>query len=165
MSAASIRVNGRDHEVVADPATPLLYVLRNDLRLNGPKYGCGLGECGACSVLIGSRAVRSCTLPVSAAHGRAITTLEGLGTPGALHAVQAAFVAENAAQCGYCLNGMVIATVALLARRFDPSDAEIRAALRHNLCRCGTHVEILAAVRRAARAMRAPPNDAGRSEG
>ena len=146
----SITVNGRDHHVEAAPGTPLLYVLRNDLRLNGPKYGCGLGECGACAVLVGGRAVRACTTPVAAVAGRPVTTLEGLGTVAAPHPVQAAFVAEGAAQCGYCLNGMIIATVALLARNPDPGEAEIRAALRHHLCRCGTHLEILAAVRRAA---------------
>jgi nicotinate dehydrogenase subunit A len=151
-----ITVNGRDHDVEAVPGTALLYVLRNDLCLNGPKYGCGLGECGACAVLVGGqdgrapRAVRACTTPVSAVAGRPVTTLEGLGTVAAPHPVQAAFVAENAAQCGYCLNGMIIATVALLARDPDPGEAEIRQALRHHLCRCGTHLEILAAVRRAA---------------
>ena len=151
-----ITVNGRDHDVEALPATPLLTVLRNDLRLNGPKYGCGLGECGACAVLIEApgggpwRALRSCTVPVSAVAGRRVKTLEGLGTVAAPHPVQAAFVAENAAQCGYCLNGMIIATTALLARNPRPGEAEIRQALRHHLCRCGTHVEILAAVHRAA---------------
>ena len=154
-AAVTLRVNGRDHRVEAAPRTPLLYVLRNDLCLNGPKYGCGLGECGACAVLIGVRAVRSCTVPVSAAEGREITTLEGLGTTERPHPVQAAFVAEAAAQCGYCLNGMIVATVALLAANPRPSEGETRQALRHHLCRCGAHVEILAAVRRAARAMTA----------
>jgi nicotinate dehydrogenase subunit A len=135
----------------AAPGTALLYVLRNDLGLNGPKYGCGLGECGACAVLIGGRAVRACTIPVSAVVGRPVTTLEGLGTVERPHPVQAAFIAESAAQCGYCLNGMILATVALLARIPQPTEAQIRDALRHHLCRCGTHIEILAAVRRAAR--------------
>ncbi|WP_298960316.1 (2Fe-2S)-binding protein [uncultured Methylobacterium sp.] len=145
-----LTVNGRTHEVAAAPTTPLLYVLRNDLGLNGPKFGCGLGECGACTVWVGARAVRACTVPLGAVGGRPVVTLEGLAGDGALHPVQAAFVAENAAQCGYCLNGMIMTSAALLARNPDPSEAEIREALRHNLCRCGTHVEILRAVRRAA---------------
>lgn len=140
-----INVNGRIRTVDADLATPLLYVLRNDLALNGPKFGCGLGECGACMALIDGRAARTCTVPLRAIGHRAVVTLEGLGRDGALHPVQTAFVAENAAQCGYCLNGMIIATVALLARNPNPDDAEIRGSLRHNLCRCGTHVEILRA--------------------
>ncbi len=154
-AAIRITVNGQEHAVHAAPRTPLLYVLRNDLCLNGPKYGCGLGECGACAVLIGGRAVRACTIPVSAVVGRPVTTLEGLGTAAHPHPVQAAFIAESAAQCGYCMNGMIVATTALLARIPQPSEAQIRAALRHHLCRCGTHVEILAAVRRAARELTA----------
>ncbi|MBB3771287.1 nicotinate dehydrogenase subunit A [Angulomicrobium tetraedrale] len=151
MTASTILcVNGRDVTVQADPRTPLLYVLRNDLGLNGPKYGCGLGECGACAVLIGDRAARSCTVPIGAVKTRPITTLEGLGTERDPHPVQAAFIAHQAAQCGYCLNGMIIATVALLRANPRPAEAEIRQALRHHLCRCGTHIEILAAVRAAA---------------
>ena len=157
-----VTVNGRDHCVDAAPGTPLLYVLRNDLFLNGPKYGCGLGECGACAVLVGDAAVRSCTTPLSAVVGRSVTTLEGLGTVDDPHPVQAAFIAENAAQCGYCLNGMIIATVALLAKRPHPNDIEIRHALRHHLCRCGTHIEILAAVRRAAAVGHVATLDGGR---
>jgi nicotinate dehydrogenase subunit A len=130
--------------------TALLYVLRNDLGLNGPKFGCGLGECGACAVLVGDVAARSCCLPVGAVEGRPVTTLEGLAVDGAPGRVQAAFIAEQAAQCGYCLNGMIVATESLLRRRAAPTEAEIRGALSHNLCRCGTHVEILRAVRRAA---------------
>lgn len=145
----SLRVNGRNVVVEADPQTPLLYILRNDLELNGPKYGCGLGECGACSILVDGRAVRSCTIPLRAIAGREITTLEGLGSEDGLHPVQQAFIDESGAQCGYCLNGMIISSVALLARNPDPQEADIREALRHNLCRCGTHVEILAAVRKA----------------
>ena len=145
----SLTVNGRDLVVEADPLTPLLYILRNDLELNGPKYGCGLGECGACSILIDSRAVRACTIPLRAVAGRHVVTLEGLGNEDRLHPVQQAFIEESGAQCGYCLNGMIISSVALLMRNTDPQEAEIREALRHNLCRCGTHVEILAAVRRA----------------
>jgi nicotinate dehydrogenase subunit A len=144
-------VNGDSREVTAAPGTSLLMVLRNDLALNGPKYGCGLGQCGACMVLVDGKAARSCVLPVAAVAGRQITTLEGLaGGEGKLHPVQQAFIDEQAAQCGYCLSGMIVATVDLLARNAEPSDAEVRAALSHNLCRCGTHVEILRAVRRAA---------------
>lgn len=149
-----LTVNGRSVTVEAAPGTRLLYVLRNDLALNGPKYGCGLGQCGSCTVLVDGRALRSCTIPVRAAIGRRITTLEGLAEGGRLHPVQEAFVAENAAQCGYCLNGMIMTTVALLAANPDPSEAEIRQGLESNLCRCGTHVEILRAVRAAASCLR-----------
>jgi nicotinate dehydrogenase subunit A len=145
-----LHVNGREHTVAAAPDAPLLTVLRNDLGLNGPKYGCGLGECGACMVLVDGVAARSCAIPAGGAAGRTITTLEGLAADGTLHPVQQAFVDAQAAQCGYCLNGMIVATVALLARNPAPSDAQIRAALSHNLCRCGTHLEIIDAVRRAA---------------
>ena len=148
----ALRVNGGEQRLTLDPAAPLLLVLRNDLALNGPKYGCGLGECGACTVLLEGRAVRACVLPVSRAEGRPVTTLEGLGSLASPHPVQAAFIAEQAAQCGYCLNGMIMTTVALLARNPHPGEAEIRDALAGNLCRCGTHLEILAAVRRAAAA-------------
>ena len=154
-SALNLRVNGRDHAVAAAPATPLLTVLRNDIALNGPKYGCGLGECGACMVLVDGRAARACSVPVGHVVGREITTLEGLGNGGALHPVQQAFIDEQAAQCGYCLNGMIIATVALLAHTPQPSEAQVRAALSHNLCRCGAHLEILRAVRRAAAGLQA----------
>ena len=148
-SAFVLRINGQQVAVEADPKTPLLYILRNDLQLNGPKYGCGLGECGACCILIEGRAVRSCTIPVAAVAKRPITTLEGLGTDQYLHPVQQAFIEESGAQCGYCLNGMIISSVALLGRNPNPQEADIREALRFNLCRCGTHVEILAAVRKA----------------
>ena len=148
-SDTTLRVNGREMRSPADPATPLMLVLRNDFQLNGPKYGCGLGECGACLVLVDGKAARSCTLPVGAMAGHAVTTLEGLGSEDNLHPVQQAFIDEQGAQCGYCLNGMIIRTVALLAVNPRPSEAEIREALRFNLCRCGTHVEILASVRRA----------------
>ena len=140
-------VNGGIFSVAADRDTPLLYILRNDLRLNGPKFGCGLGECGACTILLDGVAVRACVVRAGAAEGRAITTLEGLN---ASDPVPRAFIAEQAAQCGYCLNGMIMTAKALLARTPHPNDAEIRAALRYNLCRCGTHVEIMRAVRRAA---------------
>lgn len=145
-----LHVNGRVREVEAPPDAPLLAVLRNDLGLNGPKYGCGLGECGACTVLVDGVAARSCVIPAGGVEGREITTLEGLGSLEAPHPVQQAFIDAQAAQCGYCLNGMILATVALLARHPRPTDAQARDALSHNLCRCGTHVEILRAVQRAA---------------
>ncbi|MFG1349618.1 (2Fe-2S)-binding protein [Xanthobacter autotrophicus] len=145
-----LQVNGTAHDFALPRSTPLIHVLRNDLGLNGPKFGCGLGECGACTVLMDGVAARSCVTTLGTAEGRAITTLEGLGTLEALHPVQAAFIAEQAAQCGYCLNGMIMTTVAFLARTPAPTEDEVRAALRYNLCRCGTHVEILRAVMRAA---------------
>ena len=145
-----LTVNGAQVTLSVPRATPLLYILRNDLRLNGPKFGCGLGECGACAVLLDGRAARSCVVSAGAAEGRAVTTLEGLGSSAAPHPVQAAFIAEQAAQCGYCLNGMIVTAVALLHRVPHPTEAEVREALRYNLCRCGAHVEILRAVQRAA---------------
>ncbi|MEX5549215.1 (2Fe-2S)-binding protein [Pseudomonas pergaminensis] len=149
----ALEVNGQKSEVSAMADTPLLLVLRNDLELNGPKYGCGLGECGACTVIIDGVAARSCVFPLSGAAGREIVTLEGLGTRQAPHLVQQAFIDEQAAQCGYCLNGMIMTTKALLDRNPNPSEAEVRNALSGNLCRCGTHIEILRAVLRAARLM------------
>ena len=153
-----LRVNGRVETLDVPADAPLLQVLRNDLCLNGPKYGCGLGECGACLVLIDGVPARACTIPVGGVGGREVTTLEGLGRvhgDGAgLHPVQQAFIDSQAAQCGYCLNGMIVATVALLATNPQPTDAQVRNALSHNLCRCGTHLEILAAVQRAAGLMR-----------
>ena len=145
-----LTVNGAQVSLPVPRATPLLYVLHNDLRLNGPKFGCGLGECGACAVLLDGRAARSCVVSAGAAEGRAVTTLEGLGSSAAPHPVQAAFIAEQAAQCGYCLNGMIVTAAALLRRVPHPTETEIREALRYNLCRCGAHVEILRAVQRAA---------------
>ena len=147
--AITITVNGMRHTVAASETTPLLYVLRNELNLTGPKFGCGLGQCGACTVHLGDVAVRSCVLPVSAVQAP-VTTIEGLGTPDKPHPVQAAFIAEQAAQCGYCITGMVMSAAALLKQRPKPSDSEIRAALDGNLCRCGSHMRILRAVRRAA---------------
>jgi nicotinate dehydrogenase subunit A len=144
-------VNGQAHRLEIDPGTPLLYVLRNDLELNGPKYGCGLGQCGACAVLVDGVAARSCVLPLKAVAGRSVTTLEGLGRDGALDPVQRAFIAEEAAQCGYCLNGMIVTARAFLSTNPDPTEAQVREALRFNLCRCGTHVEIVRAVMLAAR--------------
>ncbi|MBU4609721.1 (2Fe-2S)-binding protein [Achromobacter sp. GG226] len=146
----TLSVNGQEHRVTARADAPLLYILRNDLGLNGPKYGCGQGECGACMVTIDGKAARSCSVPAGAITGRPVVTLEGLAQGDALHAVQQAFIDEQAAQCGYCINGMIMTTVALLARNPRPDDATIRQALAHNLCRCGTHIEILRAVRRAA---------------
>ena len=150
----TLTVNGRALSVEASPETPLIYILRNDFELNGPKFGCGLGECGACAVLVDDRSVRSCTTATSTVEGREITTLEGLGTSASPHPVQRAFIEMQAAQCGYCLNGMIISTTALLHQNPSPDEATIRQALARHLCRCGTHLEILAAVRRAAELMR-----------
>ena len=146
-----LTVNGTAHDIAAAPETPLLYVLRNDLGLTGPKFGCGLGQCGACMVIIDGAAVRSCNTAVSAAAARGpVTTIEGLGSPDKPHPVQQAFIDEQAAQCGYCINGMVMATAALLARTKQPTKTQIRSSLNGNLCRCGTHMRILRAVERAA---------------
>ncbi len=154
----TITVNGTARAVAADPMTPLLYWLRNDLALNAAKFGCGLGQCGACTVMVEGEAVMSCVVPVGALDGKRVTTLEGLGTEAAPGPMQRAFMGEQAAQCGYCIPGMMMKAQALLDRRPDSSDAEIRAALQGNLCRCGTHMRILRAVRRAADDMRrAPP--------
>lgn len=155
-----LTINGAAKRITAEPETPLLYILRNDLCLNGPKYGCGLGECGACAVLIDDHAARSCTVPVGALAGTSVVTLEGLGTSAAPHPVQAAFIENQAAQCGYCLNGMIIAVVALLKHNASPSENDIRNALRHHLCRCGTHMEILAAARSAAAMCQTETNEA-----
>ena len=150
MASYAIMVNGASHQVESrDPAQPLLYVLRNALGLGGPKFGCGLGQCGACTVIADGAPIRSCQLPVSAAQGMAIVTIEGLGTPEKPHPVQAAFIAEQAAQCGYCTNGMVMTSAALIAQNPKPSPQEIKDALAANLCRCGTHDRVLAAVLRA----------------
>jgi nicotinate dehydrogenase subunit A len=148
-----LTVNGQAHAVDADPSTPLLYILRDDLKLNAAKFGCGLGQCGACTVLLNDQPIFSCLMPLGAAAGRRVRTVEGLGPPAALGPVQAAFEAEQAAQCGYCIPGMMIRTQALLEHNTRPTEAEIRAALSPSLCRCGTHMRILRAVRRAAKAM------------
>lgn len=145
-----LMVNGRIHDVDAAPDTALLYVLRNDLELNGPKFGCGLGECGSCTVIIDGVAARSCVIPVGGCVQRNILTLEGLGSRENMDPVQTAFIEEQAAQCGYCLNGMIMTTKALLMRNPQPTETEAMEALRYNLCRCGAHVEILRAVMRAA---------------
>jgi nicotinate dehydrogenase subunit A len=149
-----LTVNGRDHAIDADPDTPLLYALRDHLALNGAKFGCGLGQCGACTVLVDGAPVLSCVVPVMMLEGRKITTVEGLGTAEAPGPMQKAFIDEQAAQCGFCIPGMMMRAQALLQRKPDASDAEIRAYLEPNLCRCGTHMRILKAVRRAADSMR-----------
>ena len=149
----TIQVNGKSHSVAAEPDTPLLYILRNDLKLKGARFGCGLGQCGACTVLVDGKPVQSCDFPLSAAAGRAVTTIEGLAPDGKLHPLQQAFIDEQAAQCGYCVTGIIMAAKALLDANPRPSDAEIRAALKGNLCRCGTHQRILRAIRRAADVM------------
>lgn len=146
----TLTVNNHAHTVQASPETPLLYVLRNDLELNGPKYGCGLGECGACTVLIDGVAARSCVVPLKGVGGRSVTTLEGLGTIDSPGLVQQAFIDAQAAQCGYCINGMIMTAHALLQRNPHPTEREIRSELEYNLCRCGTHVEIVEAVKLAA---------------
>ena len=151
MPSYTLRVNGESRTVVSrDPGQPLLYVLRNALGLTGAKYGCGLAQCGACTVLVDGRAIRSCVIPVSEVAGKAITTIEGLGSPEKPHPLQAAFIAEQVPQCGYCTAGLVMTGAALLARNPKPSDAQTRAALAGNLCRCGSHARVLKAVARAA---------------
>src|SRR5450830_658173 len=150
MPIISLTVNGALRSVdVRDPDQPLLYALRNGLGLTGPKFGCGLGQCGACTVLLDQTPLRSCITPLSSVAGKSITTIEGLGTPDQPHPVQAAFIAEQAAQCGYCANGMLMTSAALLAANPTPSETEIKDALSANLCRCGTHVRIVRAVMRA----------------
>ena len=146
----SLTINSLLHVIAVDKQATLLHVLRNDCQLNSPKYGCGLGECGACTVLSDGIAARACVIPATGVAGRNITTLEGLGTPGNRHPVQQAFIDAQAAQCGYCLSGLIMMTVALLARNPNPTEADIRSELSGNLCRCGTHVEIMQAVQRAA---------------
>jgi nicotinate dehydrogenase subunit A len=150
----TITVNGKPHQVDAAPSTPLLYVLRNDLKLNGAKFGCGLGQCGACTVLVDRQPVYSCVTPISVLEGRQVTTLEGLGTPDNPGPVQRAFIAEQAAQCGYCIPGMVMRAQALIEHKPRASESEIRDYMASNLCRCGTHMRILRAIRRAMKDMR-----------
>jgi nicotinate dehydrogenase subunit A len=146
-----LEVNGKHRKVAIAPDTPLLYVLRNNLGLHGPKFGCGLGECGACTVIINGAAVRSCVTPAAAVKGTKIVTLEGLGTSEKPHPVQQAFIAEQAAQCGYCINGMIMTAAAFLESKPHPTRGEIIASLNDNLCRCGTHMRIVRAVERAGR--------------
>src|SRR5205823_6420049 len=146
----SFVLNGRQRSVqVDDPEMPLLYALRNDLGLHGPRFGCGLAQCGSCTVHVDGAAVRSCAFPVAKAAGKKVVTLEGLGTPGKLHPLQQAFIEEQAVQCGYCINGMIMQAADLLAKNAKPSEREIRQALANNLCRCGTHARIVRAVKRA----------------
>ena len=147
---AAFEVNGKAVRLDVEPDTPLLYVLRDDLQLNAAKFGCGLGQCGACTVLVNGEAVFSCLTPVSMLEGKQVTTLEGLGTAQAPGKLQQAFIAEQAAQCGYCIPGMMMRAAALLAKTPHPTEAEIRAGLQPNLCRCGTHMRIVRAVKRAA---------------
>jgi nicotinate dehydrogenase subunit A len=150
--AINLKVNGVPHSVTAEPDTPLLYVLRNDFELNGAKYGCGLSQCGACTVLIDGQAVRSCVTPIGALEKSEITTIEGLGSIDKPHVLQQAFIEEQAAQCGYCTNGMIMSAKELLDRNPRPSEPDVRTALASNLCRCGTHNRIIRAVLRAAQA-------------
>ena len=151
MASIPLTVNGKSRTVDADPSTPLLYVLRDDLGLNGPKFGCGLSQCGACTVLMEGKTARSCSIPVSAARNRSITTLEGLGTVAHPHRLQKAFVEEQAAQCGYCMNGMIMTAKVFLDKNPNPTAMQIREALQNNLCRCGSHLRVIRAVQRAAK--------------
>jgi aerobic-type carbon monoxide dehydrogenase small subunit (CoxS/CutS family) len=148
MASISLKINGRVHIVDAEPVTPLLYVLSDDLQLRGPKFGCGLGQCGACSVIIDGRAVRSCVMPVSAVNQREITTLEGIGTPEQPHEIQQAFVDEGAAQCGFCLSGVILTAKALLDANPTATDEQIQEAMSNVLCRCFTHTRIMRAIKR-----------------
>ena len=150
MTALRIRVNGAEHDVAAEPETPLLYVLRNELSLNSPKFGCGLGQCGACTVIVKGQAIRSCVSPVKSVAGGEITTLEGLGTPEQPHPIQQAFIDEQAAQCGFCLSGVMLAAKALVDRTPKPTDEQIQQALSGVLCRCFAHQRMIAAVKRYA---------------
>ena len=159
-----LTVNGRPHELDVQPDTPLLYVLRDQLALNGAKFGCGLGQCGACTVMLDGEAVFSCLTPLLLAAGKEVTTVEGLGTADAPGPMQRAFIEEQAAQCGYCIAGMMMRAQALLRRNATPSDADIRVAMEPNLCRCGTHMRIMRAIKRAAALMKtADAGNAGRA--
>ena len=149
----TLKVNGRDHRIEADPDTPLLYVLREELQLNAAKFGCGLGQCGSCTVIVDGKPLLSCVTPLLLLEGKQVTTLEGLGTIEHPAPIQRAFIEEQAAQCGYCIPGMMMRAQALLQDNSRPTDAQIRAALEPNLCRCGTHMRILRAVHRAAALM------------
>ena len=157
----NLTVNGTSHQIDADPDTPLLYVLRDDLGLHAAKYGCGLGQCGSCTVMVDGESVFSCVTPILLLQGKQITTLEGLGSIDKPAPIQQAFIEEQAAQCGYCIPGMMMRAQALLQKRPDADDAEIRRPLQPNLCRCGTHMRILKAVRRAAELMRQAPTGKG----
>jgi nicotinate dehydrogenase subunit A len=145
----TLNVNGKPVAITADdPQMPLLYALRDDLGLHGPRFGCGLGQCGACTVLVDGKAMRSCQMPVATMTGKKIVTLEGLGGPGQLHPLQTAFIDEQAVQCGYCINGMIMQAAALLQTNKKPTEQDIKAALAENLCRCGTHLRIVRAIKR-----------------
>ncbi len=150
MARIPLKVNGKAQVVDAEPDMPLLYALRNDLKLNGPKFGCGLAQCGACTVIMDGNAIRSCVTPMSAVQNKSVTTLEGLGSTKKMHKIQQAFVDEQAAQCGYCINGMIMESAAFLAKTKKPTEAQVKEALANNLCRCGTHARIVKAVMRAA---------------
>ena len=154
MAQITLKVNGASRKVDVDPGTPLLYVLRNELELHGPRFGCGLAQCGACSVIMEGNAIRSCVTPVSAAANKAITTLEGLGSVAKPHALQAAFIEEQAAQCGYCMNGIIMNAKVLLDKNGNPSDEDIKKGLDPILCRCGSHLRVIRAIKRAAASMR-----------
>jgi aerobic-type carbon monoxide dehydrogenase small subunit (CoxS/CutS family) len=162
MANITLRVNGRARTVDVEPATPLLYVLRNDLELQGPRFGCGLGQCGACTVLVKGAAVRSCVTPVSSVQGNEVTTLEGLATDGKLHPLQQAWIDEQVPACGYCQNGQILTAKALLDRTPNPTDAQIRQGMANTLCRCMTYYRIQAAIKRAATTMRAEASAVGR---
>jgi aerobic-type carbon monoxide dehydrogenase small subunit (CoxS/CutS family) len=159
----TLNVNGVSHDLDVDPSMPLLYALRNQLQLNGAKFGCGMGQCGACTVIVDKAPVFSCQFPVSAAQGRAVRTIEGLGSAEHPGPLQKAFIDKQAAQCGYCIAGMVMRAQALLDRNTSPTEAEIRAHMEPNLCRCGTHMRILAAVSQAAASMRAAGDMSGQT--
>jgi nicotinate dehydrogenase subunit A len=152
MAQLTLKVNGKSRTVDVDPTTPLLYVLRNDLDLHGPRFGCGLAQCGACSVIVEGSAIRSCVTPVSAMKGKEITTLEGLGSVAKPHRLQAAFIEEQAAQCGYCMNGMIMNAKVFLDKNPHPTDDDIKKALDPILCRCGSHLRVIRAIKRAANA-------------
>ncbi len=151
MANITLKVNGGTHTVDVEPSTPLLYILRNDIGLEGPRFGCGLGQCGACTVIIKGEAVRSCVRPVSSVNGAEITTLEGLSTGGTLHPIQQAWIAEQVPQCGYCQNGQMLTAKVLLDKNPNPSDAQIREAMSGTLCRCMTYYRIQAAIKRVAK--------------
>ena len=151
MAQISLTVNGKSRVVDADPSTPLLYVLRDDLGLNGPKFGCGLSQCGACTVILDGNTARSCSIPVTAAKNRNVTTLEGLGSVANPHRLQKAFIEEQAAQCGYCMNGILMNAKVLLDKNPSPTEAQIKSAVQNNLCRCGSHLRVIRAIQRAAR--------------
>ena len=155
MAQISLKVNGKTHALEVDPSTPLLYVLRDNLELHGPRFGCGLAQCGACSVLLEGNAIRSCVTPVSAVRGRNVTTLEGLGSVAKPHPLQAAFIAEQAAQCGFCMNGMIMGAKALLDKNPHPTVGDIKQSLNSYICRCGSHLRVIRAVQRAAQALKA----------